>query len=205
MGTIRGFIVFFTTGYFLLLFTKCNNHRPNKEVNPDLFILEKLKSEKAYSDDILSMNYIIGIHDLTSIGLSNISTDGIRKFIPFKALFSKNRKDKFIIRYNQVGCNTCVDLFFKNKKLLTRLSRRYEVLVLVDFSNYQDYVVWKKTSEMERGIYWLKKEKLPFDANFKENSYSFIVNDQLLSSKYFMPNNQFPSYVEKYVNDVTRF
>ncbi len=73
---------------------------------------------------------------------------------------------------------------------------------MVDFQRYQDYVMWKRTSEIKNNIYILKRNGLVFDKTFRESSYCFILNEDLTTDSYFKPDNQFPDYVAKYINDV---
>lgn len=171
-------------------------------INTSEKIISKLETEKAYVETLLSFNYQIAHMNLKGQALGIIDTGGNKKEFPMQQLFTTNKKKKFIIRYSEIGCNTCVNLLFKNRKLLTDVSTKYEVVILVDFQRYENYVVWKRTSEIKDNIFILKANNLVFDRYFKESSYCFILNEDLTTSKFFKPDNMFPTYVDMYTKNI---
>lgn len=193
-------IVVFSLIFIFYITTKAKVQ--GKEINASSVVVSKLETEKAYVENLLSVNYKMGTGHMGAVRFKSIALTGDEKPISFQQLFAKNGKKKFVIRYSEIGCNTCVNLLFKNRKFLDELAKKFEVLVMVDFKRYQDYVMWKRTSEIQDNIYNLKRNDLVFDKTFEESSYCFIVNEDLTTDSYFKPDNQFPDYVGKYINDV---
>lgn len=134
---------------------------------------------------------------MKDIKFPRIGSDGTKEFQKLA-----NDKPKFIVRYNEIGCNTCVNLIFKRKGNLEKLLQKYEFVVLVDFNNYDDFLRWKRTSEMSDNIYWIEKNSLAFDKYFKNNSYSFILDKDMVAKNFFVPNNQFQELLIEYLDDL---
>ncbi len=42
-----------------------------------------------------------------------------------------------------------------------------------------------------------------FDDYFKESSYCFVINQNLITRKYFILNDQFPNHVNRHIDDIT--
>lgn len=108
------------------------------------------------------------------------------------------KKKTMIIRYTEIGCNSCTDSTFKILKKYTKLNTQYNILVLVDFSNYDAYLKWTKVSEINYPVYWLKKGSLPFKIESENSSYIFTVNALPEVNNFFVPNSRFSEYIENY-------
>lgn len=151
----------------------------------------------SYLGNILATNYKWGQIKLNNLKFYKVAKSGE------KSLVELPKKDKFVIRYNEIGCNTCVNLIFKDKESLDAIKKKYDFIVIVDFERYEDFVRWKRTSEMENNIFWVKKDTLPFDEHFNNNSYTFILNSDNEVHSIFMPDSQFPEQLKKYLKAIT--
>lgn len=67
---------------------------------------------------------------------------------------------------------------------------------------YDDFVKWKRTSEMKDNIYWVEKNSLLFDKLFQNNTYTFTLNSNMEATNFFVPNNQFPESLIEYLIDI---
>lgn len=128
--------------------------------------------------------------------------DGNPKY-PMKLnyLLSHGRK-KLIVRYNEIGCNACTDSVFSILKHNSTVSKYYDIYVLVDFSNYDSYLKWKKIEELDYPVLWLKKQVLPFNIEMHNSTYIFTVSPGLNFGHFFIPNSAFPSFIHKYFNKI---
>jgi hypothetical protein len=150
-----------------------------------------------YTGKLLMLNYEIGNVNLSKVRFYEIIPGGDKHGKTFN-----DGRQKFIIRYSTIGCNTCVNLIFKHKERLDAIRKKYDLVVLVDFDKYEDYVKWKRATEFDGNIYWVAKGELPFDAKFNESSYSFLLDKNLTAHSFFIPNNIFPKFVFNYLDKV---
>ena len=112
-------------------------------------------------------------------------------------------KDKIIIRYSEIGCNACTDSTFNLIRNNKRILDKFDIFVLVDFTEYSYYIKWKKISEVSeitKNILWLKKGSLPFHAENENKSYLFVVDHEGKASSFFIPQSTFVKYLKKYLN-----
>lgn len=111
-------------------------------------------------------------------------------------------KPKLIVRYTEIGCNSCTDSTFKLIRENKSILKKYEVLVLVDFSSYDNYLKWKKISEIEEKVLWLKKGSLPFLVEKADLSYLFVIGSDQKFSSIFIPNSHFTYHLRNYLNRI---
>jgi len=116
---------------------------------------------------------------------------------PLGKVFNRPRP-KLVIRYTEIGCNSCADSTFKYIKRYKVLESLYDILVLVDFSNYDAYLKWRKISEVAYPVLWLKKGDLPFKIDSATYSFIFTVSPSLGADNFFIPNSKFPNYIDMY-------
>jgi hypothetical protein len=165
-------------------------------------ILGKTQLEKFYMSQLVWLNmseknmllpeklYVYEMEDVekqTPIDINSIIASG---------------KKKLIIRYTEIGCNSCTDSTFKFIRKNKSLLNMYEILVLVDFTNYEYFLKWKKISEMNEKVLWLKKGSLSFALEKENISYIFLVGNDKKVSSIFIPNSNFPSYLKNYLNNL---
>lgn len=119
--------------------------------------------------------------------------------VKFSSLLLKD-KNTLVVRYTEIGCNACSDLTFKTMERSQELRNKYNIIVLVDFSNYDAYLKWKKISEITYPIFWIQKGKLPFETEHQDYSYLFTINKASYTNDFFKPHSIFTEYVENYIN-----
>lgn len=115
-----------------------------------------------------------------------------------KSLFTGGRK-KIVIRYTEIGCNSCSDITFSLIKKY-KLIDNFDILILVDFSDFEYYLKWRKISEIDYPVFWVKKGDLPFQIEQKNSSYLFTINPgNLMVNDFFIPNSLLKSYINDYL------
>jgi gamma-glutamyltranspeptidase len=72
------------------------------------------------------------------------------------------------------------------------------VFVLVDFTDYESYIKWRKISEITEKVLWLKKGTLPFHIEREKTSYLFVADQEGNASSFFIPNSKYNDYLRMY-------
>lgn len=157
--------------------------------------------ELDYLNALLTHNYLLDNTDLSNTKFFRILDGGDKMPIPLKTF--NNRKEKLVIRYSSIGCNTCIDLIFKRRERIAAIQKKYEMVILVDFDRYEDFVRWKRISEFNNSnIYWVPKGGIFLDSQFKESSYTFLLDKNMKAHSFFVPYNVFPRRVHDYLEKV---
>jgi len=128
--------------------------------------------------------------------------DGSHEFYKYANHIFKEGRKKLILRYTEIGCNSCADstiLFLKRHK---KIATNYDILILVDFTNYDAYLKWRKISEIDFPVLWVQKGELPFEIEQHNSSYLFTVNSSLEVDDFFIPNSMVPAFIHKYLNSI---
>lgn len=112
----------------------------------------------------------------------------------------KNKK-LLIIRYTQIGCNACVDSTFK---LLNRYEnlKKYKIITVVDFDNTDYYLKWRKISEFDGDVFWLKKGDILYPVEQGNNSYIFTLGNDLNAQSLFIPNSSHVDLLKEYLQSL---
>src|SRR5437899_1127163 len=126
--------------------------------------LGRLKESNTYIKKLLHVEFTENKH-LYSFDSSNlyILVDGRHK--PYKSvagLFKEGRK-KLVLRYTEIGCNACADSTIKILKVNKNIPDNYDIVVLVDFTNYDAYLKWRKISDFTFPVFYVAKGNLPFE------------------------------------------
>ena len=111
-------------------------------------------------------------------------------------------KPKLVIRYTEIGCNSCTDSIFNILEQYPSVRKKYGVLILIDFSNYDSYLKWRKISAPSDTVLWLRKGDLPFAIEEGNKSYMFTVNSFMELNDFFIPNSIFPNVIHSYLNNI---
>jgi hypothetical protein len=137
------------------------------------------------------------LQDFNSIKVYD-HTDEKKQSPIFLTTLLKKTKPNIVIRYTEIGCNSCADSTFKFIRMHKKLIRQCNILVLVDFSNYDAYLKWIKVSEIPFTVFWLKKGDLPFKIESENSSFIFTVNSLAEVNNFFVPNSRFSEYIANY-------
>jgi hypothetical protein len=185
--------------------------------------VEKLQtSKKAVTDSLVSVSDRLGRLNFEKDYLSRLITfsldannkpipddilvyeidDVERKFPKKLTSIIKNGKKKLIIRYTEIGCNACTDSTFQQIRKTERLKDKFETIVLVDFTEYEYYLKWRKIADVQEKVLWLEKGRLPFEVEQENTSYMFIVGGDLKSTGMFVPNSLLTGYLKSYLQNI---
>jgi hypothetical protein len=161
----------------------------------------KAAMENAYSRSVIdvAMNnnaYVVSSNPLV-LDVEDVDAKNPK---PLHSLL-KTGKKKLVVRYTEIGCSCADSVFsFINKKK-NYLAGKYDIFVLIDFSNPEYYIKWKKILDVQDRIYLLEKGSLPFNIEQERTSYVFVVNpDNLVASSFFIPDSKHLDYLENYFN-----
>ncbi len=193
-------IVFFCGIIFYLFYQNLHKKQVPVRIADNSFTdsLSFLNFQKAYLNQLIYMaNWENNrTHILDTLRLYE-QNDEDKEFPKKLNTLLAKRKPNIVIRYTEIGCNSCADSTFKFIEKY-RLGSKYNILVLVDFSNYDAYLKWMKVSEIKYPVYWLKKGSLPFLIEAENSSYIFSLNSSLVANDFFVPNSRFSDYIDNY-------
>lgn len=143
-------------------------------------------------------NRQIHLDTITVYQLAEKEKENPRKL---KTIFAGGRQ-KLVIRYTEIGCNSCTDSIFHILDQYPGIRKKYDVLILIDFSNYDSYLKWRKISAPKDSVLWLSKGALPFSIEDGNKSYMFTTNSFMELSDFFIPNSIFPAMIHNYLHNI---
>ncbi|MDB5275888.1 MAG: hypothetical protein JWR61_843 [Ferruginibacter sp.] len=117
-------------------------------------------------------------------------------------LLQKDR-ETLIVRYTEIGCNSCTDSTFaimEGQK--PSLKEKYNIIVLVDFSNSDAYLKWKKLANITYPVYWCEKGLFPFEIENGNTSYIFTISHNSAANNFFVPKSNFSEIIKIYFNNL---
>jgi hypothetical protein len=163
---------------------------------------DKVRTENLYLSDLL----MVGLKNNYQVIPKTVNAYEMKdrgKSSPINLLsILKTGKKKLILRYTEIGCNACADSSFRLIRGMKNLKDKYETLVLVDFTDYNYYLKWKKIGDISEKILWVKKGDLPFLLEDRNLSYLFVVNSDLVASSFFVPNSLFTKPLNSYLSNL---
>ncbi len=184
-------------GFFYKSITKKNTSSIKN--NPLIDSINFFNFQKAYLAELINIGYWENSrsHNFNTIRFYELND--LKKKSPklLTNLFRK-KKQNIVIRYTEIGCNSCADSTFKYIKTYKKLDSLYNIFVFVDFNNYDAYLKWRKVSEIKYPVYWVKKGVLPFKIESENSSYIFTINSFLEVNNFFIPNSRFIEYIDYY-------
>lgn len=182
-------------------FYKNFNSTKKTESNISAFTdsINYLKYQKTYLTDLLNVATIENGHTykFDSTKVFDLR-DREKQFFKLFCAMCKTKKEHLVVRYTEIGCDACSDSTFRYMKKYAKLDSMFDIIVLVDFTNYDSYLKWRKISEISCPIFWVKKGDLPFAIEEENASYIFTVNSALQVSNFFLPNSRFSNYIKNY-------
>ncbi len=179
-----------------------------KETNIQVEVLQKesegLKFTNMYLSQLAEISYT-GVDPILkdTIMISKLVDGKIQDKFKISSVLSKDTCN-LIVRYTEIGCNACADSVIATLKKKSTIMKKYKVIFLVDFSNFDSYIKWKKISEINYPIYWAAKGSLPFKLEQNNLSYLFTVDKLKKVSNYFLPNSKFPSIIDIYIDAICK-
>lgn len=122
----------------------------------------------------------------------------------FQRIFGSivSAKRKLIVRYTEIGCNSCSDSTIRSINKNEALRKMFDIIYLVDFSNYDAYLKWRKVAEISDPVYWIEKGSLPFGLEESNDSYIYTVDEFSRPGNFFVPNSRLPYYINAYLEHI---
>ena len=195
----------------LLVITSYNLYRSRDIIVQDSNNYIKLKDSIAYIEtqntylqNNLYSNFLNRNHDIPdTVNMFEISLDSL--YAPQNLLkwLNSGKSDKMIIRYTELGCSACADSVFKILSKNEKILKSYETIVLVDFVNYQDYLTWRKISNVDLPVYWVKNGHIPTSFEKEKKSYIFTWDLRKKCIKTILsPNSRQPDILRFYFKSI---
>lgn len=192
-------IVIFSIAIFAFAYVNIKPNTAKVVDNNSIFndSLDFLNNKNSYLNDLITVGYVENNtnYKLDSISLFQLN-DQKKEFSVSLGNFIQ--KDQIIIRYTEIGCNSCADSTFKYLARHPELTTKYDVTVLVDFSNYDAYLKWRKITEVSYPVMWVSKGNFPFQIERFNSSYIFTISRKLDVDNFFIPNSRFPQFIDNY-------
>ncbi|MBN1186435.1 MAG: hypothetical protein JXB49_29435 [Bacteroidales bacterium] len=160
--------------------------------------VNKFTAEKYYFSQLIWLNLNVEMKYIpNNVNVYEMADKTKKNPIGLRSFLSGNKK-KLIVRYTEIGCNACTDSTFKFIRKNDSLLNKYDVFVLVDFTDYESYIKWRKISEITDKVLWLKKGTLPFHIEKENTSYLFVADREGNASSFFIPNSKHSDYLRMY-------
>lgn len=142
-------------------------------------------------------------YDIKNVKLYSLEDDKHR-FERFLGSMFTEKKKKLIIRYTEIGCNSCSDSTIRAISSNKNLRESFDIIFFVDFSNYDAYLKWRKIAEISDPVFWVEKGSLPFTLEGSNDSYLYTVDEYLKPGNFFVPNSRLPHYINAYLTHISK-
>lgn len=142
-------------------------------------------------------------YDLENIKLYGLKNDK-PQFERFFGSILTEKKKKLIIRYTEIGCNSCSDSTIRAIGNNKRLREVFDIIFFVDFSNYDAYLKWRKIAEITDPVFWVEKGSLPFTLEKLNDSYIYTIDEYSKPDNFFVPNSRLPYFINTYLSHISK-
>ena len=142
-------------------------------------------------------------YDIKSIKLYSLKTDK-PQFERVLGSILTEKKKKLIIRYTEIGCNSCSDSTIRAIGNNKRLREVFDIMFFVDFSNYDAYLKWRKIAEITDPVFWVEKGSLPFTLEKLNDSYIYTIDEYSNPDNFFVPNSRLPYFINTYLSHISK-
>lgn len=106
---------------------------------------------------------------------------------------------KIIFRYSELQCNVCVEKQIQSLKRYKDKIGVDNILIIADYSNFRNLIVFKKINSLDIPVYNLSK-KMSLEIEKKDIPYFFIADNSLVAKDYFIPIKEIKNYTDNYLN-----
>ena len=165
----------------------------SKMITNTLNALEIEKNRGLLKDSFLNLE--LKYND-TKISEKLILTD--EKGTEYKIKEKLNTK-KIVFRYSELQCNVCVEKQIESLKKYKDKIGIDNILILADYSNYRNLILFKRMNSLDIPVYNLSK-KLSLELEKKDLPYFFILDNSLIAKDYFIPIKEIKNYTDNYLN-----
>lgn len=115
-----------------------------------------------------------------------------------KILLKNVVKDaSLVVRYSAFSCSDCVS--FVNKNILEKVGRKDNILLMLSDIPIRDLHIIKKQLGL-LDVYQIDSLPLPIDG--EQIPYFFILDDNYLSTSFFIPRKEMPEQTVRYLEFV---
>jgi hypothetical protein len=179
-----------------------------------LLLFKISNTRKDYSDLIENLVKIEQQISLKDVLLEVYDTDfqshlyseslSIAKDKKNKAILDKifDEKQKLVLRYSELNCNTCIDVQFDALKKLAKKIGEKNIIILASYKSDADFNRFMRINKLNFEVYNVEHINLPLE---KRNiPYYFITDKSLFAKLVFIPRKEYPKVYEKYFEIITK-
>ena len=121
-----------------------------------------------------------------------------------------NTQDKFVIRFNDAGCSSCIEDFTNQitnlHKLIEKLGDN-NVIFLLNTKKPRDLLVFKKQFNLKCNLFALDVGTLPLPIESEEDIvtyYYFVINQDYRTTECFVSIKELTERTEFYFNSIVK-
>lgn len=142
-------------------------------------------------------------YDIKNLKLYSLKNDKPQFERVFGSMLTEKKK-KLIIRYTEIGCNSCSDSTIRAISNNKGLREVFDIIFFVDFSNYDAYLKWRKIAEITDPVFWVEKGSLPFTLEKLNDSYIYTIDEYSKPDNFFVPNSRLPYFINTYLSHISK-
>lgn len=197
------FSVFMLVALFgMLLVAKDNKEEENNALT------DQLKA------DSFNFNQILQITDEQLESENTFVTDSIL-FLTEKGNYEPlgnlmKGTDKFIIRFNDSGCTSCVEYFLKNINDIIQLSndvKEENIMVVLNTKKPRDILLFKNKLKIPYEVYGVPLGDIPLEIEIQNEVvayYYFILTNKMTSNDVFIPIQELSERTDLYFKSIKK-
>ena len=170
-----------------ILVKKINTYKENLEIYKQASLFDETEMAYLFSQNLLSSGLV----------LRNISVTN-EKGIKFRLNILFGNNPKFVLRYSEINCMTCVDSSLKYIEKYKKIIGPENIIVLASYKNQQDLAIFKRVSKIEFEIFNTGENTVGLPIEKENTPFMFITNGTLIAQSVFLPEKTMPELTEMY-------
>lgn len=191
-------ILVLSVNVFLLLTKDCDKSITGEDYSRLSYNMSQLET---ITNNQLKSNYVCLDKRLKLLTIDGDSVD-IEHVV--------NNQDKFVIRFNDVGCSSCIEDFTNQipnlHKLIEKLGDNNVVLFL-NTKNPRDLLVFKRQFNLKCGLFALDVGALPLPMESGEDIvtyYYFVINQNYRTTECFVSIKELIERTQLYFDSIVK-
>jgi uncharacterized HAD superfamily protein len=180
-----------------------NSIQLKNTVDLSIGLIKEYKSKQII--DSLENNFLINnvVKQLENSGaiLNNVMIEDFNnKTYQLKELIKD--RSKLIFMFSELNCQTCIDMQLPNIEQLSKDIGAENIILLASYSNKRDLVQFARINNIKLEIYNFDKSEIEIPLIDTNVPFFFILNPNLTSTCFFIPEKSMPKHTIAYLNIV---
>lgn len=199
----RIIILSISTSIMLILSLCYYNIQLRNTIKLSVDLLKNSNSKQL--NDSLQNRFILNnlVQNLENSGalLDNITIEDFNnKTYQLKELI--NERSKLIFMFSELNCQTCIDMQLPNIEQLSKDIGAENIILLASYSNKRDLFQFARINRIKLEIYNFDKNDIQIPIIDSNVPFFFIINSNLTSNCFFIPEKSLPKHTISYLNIV---